>query len=441
MLKKYIKTAVLSLSVMAGMTVAVSCSDNDKDPNAPDDPKGEMEEMTPDESKDFLESSARTMINTLDASDQEDFIKTVSYACENYGDLQLPDNFDVESDESNPTNFLKSLKSAVSQGAAYAMGSSYYTYVYNIDYRKFKGVYEVRGYEWRKTENSDNIVFKFRGYDNSDCVLTVEPSKDYSDLDFKTEYDDYYYSETNEYYIKIPKTVKVTLVAGTRTLADGTVNTSISKNAHKVSANADITIANINAKCSIDGSDSKIEAAFVSTVNGKIFTKGNTTVNGSHLCDVEYFMDNEIESEDIYKYFSSGTANINAMDLVQVDASANLTRELCKLFDRWYDSEEYDNQADAETAIAADVKVFNKCISADVRYNNTKTVQAKLKFDYTFYDNYYWWEYEIIPVFKFESDGSSYSFDEYFERGFGSVERQWSSLVRSYERLWNSALK
>ncbi len=442
MFKQYIKTTSMSFVVMFGMMGMMglsSCSDDDS-PLEPDKPKGEMEKLTPEESKDFLDNSAKTMMNTLNASDQESFIKTASYAYENYADIEFPDKSGDDNERKNPALFLKNLANAVKQGSAHAMAAASYTYVYDYDYREYYGVYEVRGSEWVKTEDSENIVFKFRNYDRSTCILTLEPSKEFSDIDWENEYDDYY-SETEEYYVKIPKTVKVTLVSGTKTLVNGTVNTSVSKTAHTVSADANITVENINAQCQINGTDTKVDAAFATTVGGKLFVKGNTSINGTHLCDVDFFRNNDIESEDLYNYFKSGTANANAMDLVQIDAKAEFTREFCAILDRSYYNYDYDTETEAETAIANDVKLYNQYISANVRYNNTKTVQAKLKFDYEHESYYRGWEYYIIPLIQFEGDGSTYTFEEYFEKGFGSVENQWNSLVRSYKSIWNSVLK
>ena len=44
-------------------------------------------------------------------------------------------------------------------------------------------------------------------------------------------------------------------------------------------------------------------------------------------------------------------------------------------------------------------------------------------------------------MIKFESDGTTYSFSDFFGTGFGGVESLFESLIDNYKRVWESAVR
>ena len=435
------------------MLSMAACSDKDpKEPDTPDDPKGEMEQLSPLESKKFLEETATEALNKFKAADQRDVIVLCSYFCDEYGDLDAPDEFEVEPTETGsiPGRYVRELAKALSTGDASRAGTAAVVYTYDLNFELFKGVYEPAASRWVKTGDSNDIIFKFTDATGKQCELKAVASSSTSDGEISYVEDDYYYDYENGSYVdyeeetvykfRIPKEVTVTLANAGTTLVTAKVNSDISLSGHKFNVAASVVAANLEAAVKADGTDSQVSQTSSLKVSGELLANTAATVNGSHLCDIDFYreMDDDTENK-LMSLLQDGTATVSLLNKVRIDGVATYNRSVYKALNDSYGYWEYDTRDEAESAVKSAVEALNSNVRADVRYNNKETVQATLLWKYTFDSwGYNSWEYMIEPLIKFNSDETTYSFEEYFESGFTSVEDLWESLVKSYEKVWDS---
>lgn len=436
--------ACLFASLACGL---VACSDKAKDPDEPGNVSGTMEQLTPSESKKFLEQTGNDFLGYFKAADQQDVIKLAAFCSEEYGDLEMPREFEIEEtvNEADPMRMIRAF-AATAQGHATRAGSYSIQYSYMLDFDKFKGIYKPGGNRWTKFQDSDHIIFQFVDANGQNCELKAELGKDNStgSISYTDEYYDYWYDEeTVEEYVynfRIPKTINITLTQNGKTLASSKVDSKLDVKGHEINVTANVNVANIAASVKVDGKDTKVTQSSSLSVGGTNLVSTTATVNGNHLCDYDYYVNNEDDARDMLAgLLDSGTATVSVLDKVRIDAKATYSTALYNALNTYYDNYEFSSQADAIKAVTNALATLNNNVEALVRYNNKETVQARLFWDYDLDEyGYNYWEYYITPLLKFDSDGTTYSFEEYFERGFTSVEDTWEDLVSSYEKVWNS---
>ena len=426
---------VLSLCTIAGL-YTTSCSDKDNDGLGDiDQGSGTMETMTPEESKKFLEETATSALNMLNPEDQKEVIQLCSYFLDNYDNLDLPENFEVEEET---RNFVNEIFSDLSKGVA-SSDPSYLTraivdYVYNINFENFKGIYEPGKYEWEKTADSNDVIFRFTGINGQECELKAAGSSNYYDTSFEwTEEDRYYGDESSQYNFHVPAQVKVTLKEGNTQLAECQVTSNVNFASHNFTVDCQVKVANITAEAKTEGNDSKVTETATTTVNGTKYIYDYAVVTGSHLCDIDFynknFGNNDNYASAFSQMFTKGEATVNVLDKVSIDGTIQYTYAMYDALGLYADS-----AVEAETYVA----LLNNNIKGQVRYNNTTTVQATIGWSYTT-EKYSWGtEYYIEPQLVFP-DGTSYYFTKYFETGFSGVENLWNSLTKKYEAIWDAA--
>ncbi len=438
--------------LMLSMT---ACGDKGpEDPEKPDEVKGEMEQLTPTESKKFLEETAEEALNKFRAADQRDVIVLCSYFCDEYGYLDAPVEFEIEETETGsiPGRYMSSLAKALSTADASRAGSAAIVYTYSLDIEKFKGVYEPGASQWMRTADSNDIVFRFKDAAGKQCELKAvisstnsEGQISYADEEYYYDYetDDYVEYETeNVYKFRIPKEVTVTLTCGGSSLATAKVSSDLNVSGHKISVTANVNAANIAAAVKLEGADTQVTQSSSFSVSGEVIVNSSATVNGNHLCDSDFYkeIDEDNVDDKLIALLKNGTAAVSVLNKVRVDADVTYDRSVYKAFNGEWNSWSYDSKTAAETDAEAAADALNENVKAYVRYNNKETVQATLLWKYNFDE---WgtnsWEYMLEPLIKFDADGTTYSFDEYFETGFASVEDLWDSLWKSYEKVWDSA--
>lgn len=431
----------------------VACSsDKAENPDETQKPSGSMEQMTPSESKKFLESTANDFLGKFKAADQQDLIKLAAYVSEKYGDLDMPKEFvideEIVKEEADPVRLIRAFARTLGSGNATKAGAASITYTYSLDFDNFKGVYKPSGSRWVKTSNSDHIIFQFTNGAGADCELRAEISSKNSDGSI-TWSDEYYdYSEDQDvtedyiYKFRIPKEINITLKENGKELASSKVTSDIDVKGHKFNVTANVTAANIMAAVKLDATDTRVTESASLTVSGSPLLTTEAVINGHNLCDYEFYMEEDDLDNKLLALFENGTASISVLNQVRVDGSATYSQALYDALDKdYYDNYDYATQQEAIKAVTNAVATLNNNLNAEVRYNNTTTVQAKLLWDYDSYEYGSYWEYSTHPLLYFESDGTSYSFEEYFERGFSSVEDTWADLQSSYKKVWDAAVK
>lgn len=427
----------------------VSCSDKPDDPEKPDKPSGEMEVMTPSESKKYLAEQANEFLGKFKAADQKEIIDLAAYCIEAYGDLDLPKEFEIDETktEANPIRMIRAFASTVGEGNVSRAGASSITYTYSLDFEKFKGIYKPGGNRWTKSGESNDIIFQFTDAYGNNCELKAEISSKTSDgtISYVDEYYDWYYdeelSEEYVYNFRIPKEINITLKQNSNTLASSKVSSDIDVKGHKLNVTANVNAANVAAAVNLNGTDTKVSQTSSLSVSNQVLVTSEANVYGHNLCNYDFY----IESEDddiqdvLVSLLDNADATISIMNKVRIDAKATYSNALYNALNTPYDSYEFDSEADAIKAVTNALATLNNNTEALVRYDNKETVQARLTWDYDLdrYGSY--WEYYINPLIQFEADQTKYGFEEYFEKGFSSVEDSWDDLVSSYRKVWNAA--
>lgn len=447
------KFLIIGTAFMALGTV--SCKkDSELDPD--DNPigpggNGTMEVYTPEKSKEFLQDTATEFMGLFNSNDQKEILELSAYFVDTFEYYDFPEQFYGDEEVSySPKNYLKYLSSAM-RGNLDDLTRASYIYTYNINFDRYAGVYEPNSKkeEWVCTEKSNDIVFKFKDAKNADCELRVSKSGGNSDFSFDSKYedsyDDYYYSEEYIFNLSIPNTVKAELKLGGKTLATSTVTSKIDLKGNKIEADATADAANIKAVASVRGNDTKIACTAEFVMDGSKKASSYATLNGSGLCDTDRItsMINSDDEDELARMFSNGVCGANVLDKVQIYAQMTYNRELTDCLDGYWDSYDYNSKSEAKNDCQKACETLNKYIEAQLRYNNTSTNQATIKFQpYLDEWDYGWgeprWEYYVEPVLLF-GDGTTYSFEEYFSK-FNTVENKWGTLIDSYERIWENAM-
>lgn len=438
--------AFLALAIGISLT---ACSDKEKEPEVPGGGgSGEMTQLTPEESKKFIESTATKAMNMLNPEDQRDAIEVCAYFSEKYGELELPSNFEMEEGYSYRLgDFFKTMGDAIKSGDGASMTRAAYEYVYNLNFYNYTGVYQPGSYRWQKTDNSDNVVFEFTDSKGTKCELKAQGSNNFSDGQFNfsitdSEYDynigdNIYYDKSYHVSFVVPKEVKLTLTRGSETLVSTNINTNIDLGGKKVDSDIEITVANLYVKSTVNITNTKVTENVTSTVGGTTFFTSNGVVTGNNLCDISYIdqyftnsYDESLISQGFAGMLKEGTAFLNFLDEVQVDGHMTYKKEIYSAFELWYDSLSASQNA---------ANILNNNIEGKVRYNNTSTVQANIVwgFEATEWDDEW---FHVMPMIAFP-DGTKYVLDEYFNTGFSGMENTWKSLLRKYRSFWNSVQK
>ncbi len=439
---------VLALGVLA------SCSDKNDD-GPIDQPKGDMEVMTPEESKTYLQNTATEFLDLFKPADQKEVIELAAYFSDEYGDYELPSNFDIEEEEDDdilyysPAKYIKNLADAA-RGDLDGLTRAAYVYTYNINFDRFTGIYEPnkRNEEWVKTGDSKDIIFRFTDKNGQTVELKATQAGGTSDFDFSYSetYEYYDEKETYNYYISIPKTVTATLTQGGKELANSTVTSSIDVNGHKVNAEVSANMCNLAVSAKVDGNDTKVTANTIYYMNGNKVASAQASVNGHDLCNKDKWQ-KVAEAED-----DDEVNNLLATMLDKGDCAADVLGKVQVYGELTYYKEASDDldfcigfpndKTLAKTACQAACDRLNKNVKAQLRYDGTKTDQATLLFqpyldEWGSYDSN--WEYYPECVLLFP-DKTTYSFESYFEK-FTNVSNKFDTLIDAYEKLWDSVRK
>ena len=461
MLSRKFFYGLLAVGVLTG------CSDKKDEDGGMEEPKGEMEVMTPTQSKEYLQNTATEVLDLFKPADQKDIIALAAFFEEEYADYELPENFNFGDEEELypvapgiPNNYIKALGQAA-RGDMDALTRAAEVYTYRIDFKNFAGVYEpnTRQEAWVKTSDSSDLIFRFNNKSGERVELKVAQSGGTSEVEytFLDTYEDYFadpstgvydwYDVTDkyEYYLSIPKTVNMTLTEGGKQLSASTVVSSIDTKGHTLSADVSATMCNLSLTAKVEGSDSKITANSTYYMNGNKVASAQAVVNGRDLCNIEKIeqLGNTESEEKIATLLSSmldeGECATDVLGKVQVYGQVSYYKDM---FEDMDSSFEYPNTKEvAKLGCQALCDRLNKNIKAQIRYNNTKTNQASILFQ-PYYDEWdassdYGWEYYPEAVLLFP-DKTTYSIESYFEK-FTNVSNKFETLLNSYEKIWESA--
>lgn len=429
---KLFKTTVYAFAAAVAMCTVSACGGDDDDKGivnpdpipSPDPVEGVL---SAEDAKEYVEDTASDFLDLFNANDQKQVVDLADYVAETYGDLEIPEAWGgVEDYALNPASFTSALVQAVRTHSFNPLSRAAYTYEYSFS--DFTGVYEPGRYAWEKTSDSNDLIFRFRG-PKGNCELKVTASGKSCTIE---DYDDYYDEAIR---VNIPKNVNVTLTEGSTTHVNLSVVNELNINGHSYNVSVKGTVANLGIEVESRGSDSQLTESQKLSIDGKVYQTSVATVNGRNMLD-ENTLD-RLDEDNAGSVFQNGTAAVNIMGNIEVKGQVKSLSNILKVaddtyFDKWGDYSKDEAISRCRTAC----NTINSNITADVYFGGNSAVQASLIFQPELEDDYYWYV-EAVPAIKYAADGSTQTFDEALDSfNFGSLERQWESLVNSYRRLF-----
>lgn len=423
MKKLYIYGTAVLMALSA--PVFTSCgggNDDDLGDNpdvGPDKPSGVL---SPDESKDYLEEVGKAFLQQFKPEEQKQLIELISYYDEHYGDLDMPEDWEEDDIYLKPADVFGALKNGT-RGNINAMTRAISVY----DFNTYAGIYQPKGDCWEKTGDSDKIIFRFFKAGET-CELVATNLGGANDSWRPSEFDD---TDDAEYII--PYKVGVSLTESGKELMNGTVNFIPNVRNHTVSADYDVTAANLRMIAKLEGTDTRLSMNAQGAVNGMTLVKASTVAEGNYLCDYEVLK----KTDDFSSLLTTANAEMDVIGKVQVKSKATNFSKVNKLLDKTYDKYEIENYEAGRKDCDKDCKELNRYVVNGVYYS-TGDEQAKIIYQPALYgDPAQYWEWSAEPVISF-SDGTTYDFDEFFDSTqFLSVKNLYEDLVNSYMKLWN----
>lgn len=442
---RFFKTFLICAFVL-GIT---SCKDKETSLDGPADPEGTMATMTPERSKKFLDETGQEFLQKFNADDQADLLKLIRYFIDTYGDLEMPENWEVEETETvrGPRYLLRGLEQAFGYGNSTRAGATVTTYLYNFDYEDFLGVYTPGNDSWEYAGASSNIVFKFKNEAGQDCEIIAQPTRstqtgtiEWTEND-KDSSGNILSSEETKVEYRAPKSVDLYVNQGNETLVQGKVDVALDMIAETFDFTVSVSAAKATVAFKFTGSHTQVQQASSLAYDGNLLVEELVQATGNHFTDISYIQ--EIDGRDAKEVcgemLRDGKVSVSVLNKVRIDATASYSDALYDAIDFDYDSYTYTSKNEAEAACKRACNTLKNSVSAVMRYNNTQTVQAKLIFNTGFEEWSGGWEYQVHPLLYFEEDGSTYEFEDYFEEGFANVQDRWEDLKDAYQTVWDNA--
>ncbi len=404
----------------------------EKDPNDPNNNGGENDsiitgkELTVEESKEYLEKAANEFMDYFNPDDQKEAVELTQYLGENYGEYEIPMEFEQE----YPLKSMKRVAQALRAGNFFAAATAAMPNVVNFD--NYTGVYKVSGTRWVRVSDAPSIKFQIKDAKGQGGYLEItKDSIGYDQLNKSPMPEDL--------VIYVPHKLTAKLVCGGKTHYSVSTTSALTMNT-SYDVEVDATFANANAKVTMKATNTSIKLSGVGNISGKQIMLANATVSGRDMCNFDKLQYIE-KNSDIDRFFQTIEGSMTAIDKVMVKASSKNLSSLAYITgyysygnSEWYD---FTTEAEAMAACQRDIQVLTSNLTADVYLGGKR--QASLGF-IPFSEKYEWsssggGEVRVMPVIKFH-DGTTYEIEEYFtESAFKSVINNFDFILRAYERL------
>ena len=427
-------------AVMAAAMIGFNSCSEDNNSGVDDggtgggNPGAPVEALSPEDSKAYMESVAKDVMGCFDPQDQASTITLCKYFVDTYGNLDEPEEWELDSNDNDYFSARKLLNGLYRSVVRRDAGSLTRAVNYVYDFERFSGVYEPGQYCWVRTADSDDIVFKFRNAGGVVCVATAKGSGGESS------------GTVDGYTGRLPKNVKVTLTEGTATHLDAEILSDINEQVHTATAKVNASSANIVVSSDLNATDTRVTNLSVVTVSGRTLVKANAVLTGHDMCNrsvVEPLIRDDMR---LYDLVDKGEVNVDVLGRLQFKGNLGSFGDIADHLDAYYDSYDDLSKDQAQQAIENDCKRLNADVNVGVYYSSS-VEQAKLRFQPELYEDdyfdsysgnhYYYWDWSVLPVLYFTADGTTYDFESYFGNSrFSSVESQWDILYNSYKNLW-----
>lgn len=437
-MKKVFRKAFILSACIAVVSSLASCSDdNNGDDTTPsnDNPNKCETPVTPEEQKAFVEQTAIELKKALKPEDQADFVNFCTAFANEFSSFN-----DDDYDEPYYVNRgIRHLGEAMRHGNAFGVTRAMQEISYGFS--DITGIYEpdFDNDEWVRTGKSDKVEFRFTVNGQKSTLTITGNGGTWSGQGEGYTYDDDDYYDENPipvlYKLTVPKNVKITLVHGTKTLAEATVKTNYDQKDHKATADVNATVANINFKSTADVNDSRALGQVVVSVGGTEIANVNGQLNGHDLCNFDRLLEiweasenDDYDDEDsswinnsnnIHNLFTNATASVNLLRRMYFTGKCDSMSRLAYIFSNWYDVEE--DKAAAQQQLG----VINEHILSQFYLGGSKEPTGDIVWTLSketddAYDDYTYWYAE--PVLKFRSDNTTYRFSEYFNESSSTLE-------------------
>jgi len=307
----------------------------------------------------------------------------------------------------------------------------------------FKARFVAGNKAWKKEGTSDGLEFVFDDAKGQKCVLKVTASDSYTKVHYP-EFDSYDYDERYdevklryENTFGIPKEANVSLTCGSNTLAKVKVTTQLTMKSAEVNLNSDSYTATANVEVGkyllvVDKAqfvgDKSATASVVLKKEGTSLVTLKAEVAGKLA--QETYTKHDKERVDV-SIAEAGKGAVSADVLGQVQLIGEI-KSIDRLVDYMNTAEK--NRSD-ESACKKAVENANNELNIGLFFDGKSTRMASYKFLVSASRKYDTTRYEAVPAVFF-GDGTSYSFEDYFdETYFKKVIQNFEDLVRDFNNL------
>lgn len=423
-------------------SACLSSCDETKNPDGGllEEPKGEMEHLSPDAQKDLLVEVGEELLNTFNPEDQRAAVELADELYHKYKEYdwdQISVDFEEEFEDIYSREFEsffslpRRLASAITDKQSLSLEDmeilltlSKFGYIIEFD-DKTKSV--------KMTETDDaSITVKFSDANGTKCEAKVwgegkeiEGSYTYEDGHWDWGYDEYgnYYDNgwvvdgKRTIRVKVPTTIKMHLKHGNEALISFTfnwdsnledyVNTSMNLQVInlKFAEETKVSTKNASAVFSFSYGDKPLVAAAANLPKYELIS----WEGGKDITDEEgekWLEEYDDKYASLLGKIGAGEAKVDVLGKIQIKGGVTDGAALVDAYYNWGDTHYSDDLKEYE----AFCDFMNKYIYLSVYYNNTTTEQAKLLMD-TYEDYGY---YGVEPVLYFPQDETRIAIATYF---------------------------
>lgn len=307
----------------------------------------------------------------------------------------------------------------------------------------FKARFVAGDNAWKKEGSSDGLEFVFNDDKGQKCVLKITASDSYTKAHFP-EFDSYDYDNQSgdvklryENTFGIPKEANASLTCGSKTLAQVKVTTQLTMKSSEVNLSSDSYTVTANVEtCGYQLVVDKAQFVGGKSATASVVLKKNGTslvtlkAEAAGKLAQETYTKHDKERVDV-SIAEAGKGAVSADVLGQVQLIGEI-KSIDRLVDYMNTAEK--NRSD-ETACKKAVENANNELNIGLFFDGKSTRMASYKFLVSASRKYDTTRYEAIPAVFF-GDGTSYSFEDYFdETYFKKVIQNFENLVKDFENL------
>lgn len=423
-------------------SVCLSSCDETKNPDGGliEEPKDEMELLSPDAQKDLLVEVGEELLNTFNPEDQRAAVELADelyYKYKRYDWDQIYEDFEEEFEDIYSREFdsffslPRRLAGAITDKQSVSLENmeilltlSKFGYVIEFDDK-------TESVKMTKTDDA-SITVKFSDADGTKCEAKVwgegkeiEGSYTYEDGHWDWGYDEYgnYYDNgwvvdgKRTIRVKVPTTIKMHLKHGNEALISFTfnwdsnledyVNTSMNLQVInlKFSEETKVSTTTASAVCSFSYGNKPLIAAAANLPKYELISweggKDITVEEGE-----EWLEEYDDKYASLLGKIGAGEAKVDILGKIQIKGGITDGAALVDAYYNWGDTRYSDRLKECEALC----NFMNKYIYLSIYYNNTTTEQAKLLMDT--YEDYGW--YGVEPVLYFPLEETSIAITTYF---------------------------